>query len=269
MSFRVVSDVYDFGPDDPICCAVLVALASHANDKGQTRDNSMGRIALMTRYSERTVSRAVATLEAEGWLAVTRGRGRGVVSWFTISTEKLKRRQADAFSEKQKGDSHDKKATQSRPLQREKGESHDKLDSRNRLGNTNTKTKANTKAQPKRHTTPVQASVEIGKGELASEDAPWRDGWNGVLSELHKALVANRPQAVQDRLGGHDDWEQYFARMACLGVDRRGGTAGRLVLRVPDAAMAQRGMVKYHKRICAAMVKYFGRTVQVMLVDSG
>ncbi len=69
-----MADVWDFGPDDPIDCAVLVCLASHSNDDGASCYPSVGRIARMTRYSERTVIRSIATLEADGWLRVVHGK---------------------------------------------------------------------------------------------------------------------------------------------------------------------------------------------------
>ncbi|MHB8303628.1 MAG: helix-turn-helix domain-containing protein [Acidobacteriaceae bacterium] len=91
MSIRVMADVWDFGPDDPIDCAVLVCLASHANDDGKSCYPKVERIARMTRYSERTVIRSIATLEADGWLRVAHGRGRGVVSQYTVVLDRLKR----------------------------------------------------------------------------------------------------------------------------------------------------------------------------------
>jgi len=89
-----MADVWDFGPDDPIDCAVLVCLASHSNDDGQSCYPSVGRIARMTRYCEKSVSRSIATLEADGWLRVARGRGRGVVSQYSIVIDRLKRGQS-------------------------------------------------------------------------------------------------------------------------------------------------------------------------------
>jgi MarR-like DNA-binding transcriptional regulator SgrR of sgrS sRNA len=99
VSHRVVADVYDFGPDDPVDIATLVCLASHANDEGKSCFPSVARVARMTRRSERTIERSIAALEKDGWLVVNRGGGRGNVSSYTINVKRLKERQRDALNE--------------------------------------------------------------------------------------------------------------------------------------------------------------------------
>ncbi len=104
-------------------------------------------------------------------------------------------------------------------------------------------------------------------GEM--RDAGMRAGWDGVLKDLHEVLVnPSLPAGVNAALRGDEDWARYFAEMSCDGVDRRIGDVGALVLRVPNAAIAQQGLVKYRKRILAGMQKYFGCDVPVTLVDS-
>ncbi len=76
MSVRVMADVWDFGPDDPIDNSVLLRLASHCNDQGQQCYPSVKEVALKVRRSERTVIRSIAQLEQDGWITVERGSGR-------------------------------------------------------------------------------------------------------------------------------------------------------------------------------------------------
>lgn len=85
-----MADVWDFGPEDSVDCNVLVCLASHSNDDGQSCFPSIPRIAKMTRRSERTVQRAIVSLEEGGWLTVERGTGKGNPSQYAINVAKLK-----------------------------------------------------------------------------------------------------------------------------------------------------------------------------------
>lgn len=85
-----MADVWDFGPEDAVDCNVLVCLASHSNDDGKSCFPSIPRIAKMTRRSERTVQRAIVSLEESGWLTVERGTGKGNPSHYAINVAKLK-----------------------------------------------------------------------------------------------------------------------------------------------------------------------------------
>lgn len=67
-----MSDVWDYGPADPIENAVLLALANHCNDEGQNCYPGITRIAHMVRRSPRTVMRAIQSLEDTQWIKVRR-----------------------------------------------------------------------------------------------------------------------------------------------------------------------------------------------------
>ena len=122
MSVRVMADVWDFGPDDPVDCSVLVCLANHCNDEGQSCYPSIPRIAKMIRRSERTVQRSITALETDGWVSVERSTGGSKPSQYTVNTAKLKGchsvtphitqgcqpRQAGVTATTARGDSHDK-----------------------------------------------------------------------------------------------------------------------------------------------------------------
>ena len=92
MSVRIIADVWDFGPEDPIESDTLAVLGNYANDKGLSCYPSVERIARMIRRSVRTTERAIADLEAGGWIVVKRGDGRGKVSSYEINMKRLKER---------------------------------------------------------------------------------------------------------------------------------------------------------------------------------
>jgi DNA-binding transcriptional ArsR family regulator len=103
-------------------------------------------------------------------------------------------------------------------------------------------------------------------------EAALRAAWDGVLKDLHSALVnPSLPPQVAARLLGEQDWKRYFDPLAFAGVARAPGDtpAPALALRAPDAALARAGMAKYSRRIDLAMQKYFGRSMPIVLLDTG
>ena len=106
-----MADVWDFGPEDPIDNSVLLRLASHCNDQGKQCFPSIEEVAKKVRRSERTVSRSIAQLEIDGWITVERGVGKGNVSQYVVNVALLKRRQADAFREEERGQPRQEKVT--------------------------------------------------------------------------------------------------------------------------------------------------------------
>jgi DNA-binding transcriptional regulator YhcF (GntR family) len=126
MSVRVMADVWDFGPEDPIDCSVLVALGNHSNDDGKSCYPSVERVAKMIRRSQRTVERSITALEISEWITVERGGGRGIVSNYEINVEKLKERQSVAYLES-KSKSKERQPRQEKATATTiKGDSHDK-----------------------------------------------------------------------------------------------------------------------------------------------
>jgi hypothetical protein len=117
-----MADVWDFGPDDPIDNSVLLRLANHCNDQGRQCFPSIAEVAKKVRRSERTVSRSIAQLEADGWLTVERGVGQGKTSHYVINVAMLKTRQAVTFPEDERGLPRQQKATATTT----KGDSGDK-----------------------------------------------------------------------------------------------------------------------------------------------
>lgn len=111
-----------------------------------------------------------------------------------------------------------------------------------------------------------QDVTALARGSDEFRAVAFRAAWQGVLQDLHKAIVnPSLPPSVARRLGNGQDWERYFARLEFLAPDAR---TGGLMVRAPDPRAAQAGMEKYAKRIHAAMRSYFGREMPVTLVDS-
>ena len=92
MSIRLIVDVWDFGPEDPIDSATLAILGNFANEKGLCCLPSVETVSRMTRRSIRTTQRSIGTLANEGWIRVVRGNGRRNLSSYIINVERLKER---------------------------------------------------------------------------------------------------------------------------------------------------------------------------------
>lgn len=75
MSIRVMSHVWDFGPENQSELLVLLALADHADENGKCWP-SMERIARKARMSIRTARRTIRKLEAAGLVSVSVSVGR-------------------------------------------------------------------------------------------------------------------------------------------------------------------------------------------------
>ena len=84
-----MADVWDSTIDDSTHVAVLVCLANFADDDGTNCFPGIARVARMTRYSKRTVMRAVAALVKQDWLRIVqRGSGR-LSTGYHINVTKL------------------------------------------------------------------------------------------------------------------------------------------------------------------------------------
>jgi Helix-turn-helix domain len=93
-----MADVWESSLKDATLVAVLLCLANYADDDGTNSYPGTERISRMTRYSKRTVIRAIAELASEGWITVVeRGLGQGNMSGYEIDVAKLKRCQAVTF----------------------------------------------------------------------------------------------------------------------------------------------------------------------------
>ena len=103
-----------------------------------------------------------------------------------------------------------------------------------------------------------------------------RAAWDGVLKDLHTALVnPSLPPQVSARLRGEQDWQRYFDPLAFAGLAPAAADGGHdtpapaLAICAPNVAIARAGMDKYSRRIDLAMQKYFGRSMPVVLLDTG
>lgn len=132
MSVRVIADVWEHGPDDPTLTGVLLVLANYSDDKGGNCFPGTTLIAQYSRFSERTVKRAIVQLEDDGWITVLqRGSGRPTgtdaekaqyKSQYQLNVAKLKGCHSVPIS-KEKGDTGGKKRV---TLATEKGDTGDR-----------------------------------------------------------------------------------------------------------------------------------------------
>ena len=83
MGYKQVDLVLASAITDPTEIAVLIALASHADQRWSCYP-SIARICRLSRYKERAVQTAIKRLKARGALVVRTGGGRGGASHYTI-----------------------------------------------------------------------------------------------------------------------------------------------------------------------------------------
>lgn len=87
MSIKVMSWVWENGPNDPTERLVLLALADFADDHGSCYPSMIG-IGQKACVTERGARGIVRRLEADGWLKVAIGGGRGGKSQYQILMRK-------------------------------------------------------------------------------------------------------------------------------------------------------------------------------------
>ena len=85
MSIKIMSMVWEVGPQKQADRFVLLAIADYANDDGEAWPSISG-ICRKTCMSERGVQTIIRRLEAEGWLSVETGKGRKNCNIYTIKT---------------------------------------------------------------------------------------------------------------------------------------------------------------------------------------
>lgn len=88
MSIKVMSCVWDNGPKDPTERLVMLALADFCDDGGNCFPSMIG-IAEKACVTERGARGIVRRLEAEGWLSVNIGGGRGGKNRYHLNLNKL------------------------------------------------------------------------------------------------------------------------------------------------------------------------------------
>lgn len=88
MSIRVMTAVWDCGPNKQGHLLVMLALADYANDQFMCWP-SMKSIAEKARMTERGAQKILRTLEAEGWLFIQTGNGRHGCNQYLINSERL------------------------------------------------------------------------------------------------------------------------------------------------------------------------------------
>jgi hypothetical protein len=88
MSIKIMSAVWENGPEDRGELLVLLALSDFASDKGQCWP-SVASIAKKARMDERSARRILRKLEAGGWVSSSIGGGRHGCSEYTINPDNV------------------------------------------------------------------------------------------------------------------------------------------------------------------------------------
>ena len=85
MSIKVMSRIWEAGPEKQAERFILLALADYANDDGECWPSIAG-ISRKTCVSERGVQTIIRRLEGAGWLSIETGKGRKNCNIYTIKT---------------------------------------------------------------------------------------------------------------------------------------------------------------------------------------
>jgi len=83
MSIKIMSRVWESGPEKQADRFVLLAIADYANDDGECWPSIAG-ICRKTCMSERGVQTIIRRLQAEGWLDIETGKGRRNCNLYTV-----------------------------------------------------------------------------------------------------------------------------------------------------------------------------------------
>ncbi len=115
------------------------------------------------------------------------------------------------------------------------------------------------------------AKTSTGPGRTLAET---RASFNGVLQDLHRALVdaslANVHKGKPGLRDGAEEFQRYFADVALEDYEAAEGTSEQIVLvvRTRDPAVTRKGFTIYRARIERSMMKYFGRVVQMRFEEA-
>ena len=88
MSVKIMSRIWENGPDQQGELLVLLALSDWANDEGDCWP-SMAVIARKTRIEERSARRIIRRLEEAGWLSVVVNGGRQGCNQYRINPDPM------------------------------------------------------------------------------------------------------------------------------------------------------------------------------------
>jgi len=202
MSIKLMSKVWEHGPEDKTETLVLLALADRANDDGTSCYPSLDEITNRCRLSRQGALNVIDRLEENGYLTKQSGGGRGNPNQYRLHPNALKGSSSlDGFSsEKGKADKQKGKADKAKGSSSLDGNRHEP--SNNRQG-----------SAPARGDDPagVQAWVDVTgerptaqtrqmlRDELNADDAPtWdaavfrdvlKEAWLNVGRDAHRIRV--------------------------------------------------------------------------------
>ena len=83
MSIKVMTAVWEHGPDDKSELLMLLALADHCDDDGHCYPG-MARLARKCRITERGAQKILRRLELDRWISIETGGGRRNCNLYTV-----------------------------------------------------------------------------------------------------------------------------------------------------------------------------------------
>jgi DnaD/phage-associated family protein len=89
MSIKMINLVWDIEGLSPAQKLVLLALADHANDSGNSIRPGVARLISKTSLSERAVRRALADLRSVGWIVVVKNSTNREPNHYRLNVEKI------------------------------------------------------------------------------------------------------------------------------------------------------------------------------------
>jgi len=90
MSIKLMTQVWEHGPEDQTETMVLLALADRANDEGTSCYPSLTEISQRCRLSRQGTVNVLDRLDENGWIERERGGGRGNPTRYHLNADRLK-----------------------------------------------------------------------------------------------------------------------------------------------------------------------------------
>jgi len=103
MSIKLMTQVWEHGPEDRTETMVLLALADRANDEGTSCYPSLTEISQRCRLSRQGTVNVLDRLDENGWIERERGGGEGHPTRYHLDADRL--RQSSSFTESDSQDS--------------------------------------------------------------------------------------------------------------------------------------------------------------------
>ena len=218
MAIRVMTKVWDEGPDDRTETIVLLCLADHANDDGKCYP-SITRIAERCRLSRQGTMNALGRLEDDGWITKHSGGGRGNPNHYTIHLGRFDKGSSSLDGKEDLKGQADKEKGQA---DKEKGQA-DKDKGSSSLDGNRQEPANNRKGSARTREGGDEQGEEKNQDRTRDEDPPGVEVWVDVTGERPNIATRGNLQAAftrEDAPRWDEDTFRDVLREAYQNVDR-------------------------------------------------